>query len=577
MRNNAYLNDQREEVAGPSAKPSTMYEQLEKPIGPKKGGSSHAAAKKPKETFHGSDVNATHFPSRVGQLQKGLQQDIHPARQNDGGQCIPTTKGNRAAVFFVDERQYFVRLPHNKIKRFPSATTITPAYIESLEENSGSLYRGGSCNHSTCHLPDHMIGWSQYLGDYSVCPRRFDPELHKVLNPRSINRLAFEAYEHFQAAHRNEEAVLFYDFPTTRRSSVDMVEMPTSLVIFVERLTAFEVQQILIGKLDIDWSGAQGWYLLPRNVFIPKYDLWTDKYVAAPCRVSGYDAFGKFPLEDPGEFLDRLTDSAYNAFLQGQVTAARCPEGWCLVSVPWAARHRYGLVSVMDMSNEELTGAADGTKESALSTKGKNKHRALEGEKAIVTSFIDAHVPYLWLEEDISHLPAFKTSTQVPATTNSLDDRKPQAADLPSLTIKPKNSKKNTPLTLSTTHTPPVFVDGEPSHVPWSANCNKIGPNRKSLGGKPKRSAEKPPKGLPSLGSKHNSQAYDYVDCGDCGWSTANFGSSRATKNPPPTVARHSTVTIHPTATRRLTGGKYAELLPSLYQGAGADDWFYID
>ncbi|KAL5392531.1 hypothetical protein PMIN02_006113 [Paraphaeosphaeria minitans] len=437
MRNNAYLNDQREEVAGPSAKPSTMYEQLEKPIGPKKGGSSHAAAKKPKETFHGSDVNATHFPSRVGQLQKGLQQDIHPARQNDGGQCIPTTKGNRAAVFFVDERQYFVRLPHNKIKRFPSATTITPAYIESLEENSGSLYRGGSCNHSTCHLPDHMIGWSQYLGDYSVCPRRFDPELHKVLNPRSINRLAFEAYEHFQAAHRNEEAVLFYDFPTTRRSSVDMVEMPTSLVIFVERLTAFEVQQILIGKLDIDWSGAQGWYLLPRNVFIPKYDLWTDKYVAAPCRVSGYDAFGKFPLEDPGEFLDRLTDSAYNAFLQGQVTAARCPEGWCLVSVPWAARHRYGLVSVMDMSNEELTGAADGTKESALSTKGKNKHRALEGEKAIVTSFIDAHVPYLWLEEDISHLPAFKTSTQVPATTNSLDDRKPQAADLPSLTIKP--------------------------------------------------------------------------------------------------------------------------------------------
>ncbi|KAL5402049.1 hypothetical protein PMIN03_010986 [Paraphaeosphaeria minitans] len=103
MRNNAYLNDQREEVAGPSAKPSTMYEQLEKPIGPKKGGSSHAAAKKPKETFHCSDVNATHFPSRVGQLQKGLQQDIHPARQNDGGQCIPTTKGNRAAVFFVDE------------------------------------------------------------------------------------------------------------------------------------------------------------------------------------------------------------------------------------------------------------------------------------------------------------------------------------------------------------------------------------------------------------------------------------------------------------------------------------------
>ncbi|KAK7188915.1 hypothetical protein PSPO01_05024 [Paraphaeosphaeria sporulosa] len=578
----------------------------EKPVGLKKQELLHAATKKPKENLHGNDVNPTHFPSRVSCTQANqafeeLEHDTHPARQKDGSQDDPKQKlgaknGKRAVAFFDDERPYFVRLPHNKVERFPSATTITPAYIEALEKESGSVYHGECCNHSTCHLPDHMVGWSQYSGGYLVCPRRFDPELHKVLNPRSINRLTLGAYKHFQEAHRNEESVLLYHLPTIRMSSVNMVEMPVSLVNFVETLTAFEVQQILIGKLGIDRTGSQGWFLRPRNVFIPKYALWTDTYVAAPRRVSGCDAFEKSPSEDTGEFLGRLTDSAYYAFLCSEVTAARSPEGWYLALVPSTERHIYGLTPAMDIDSKSFRGVAYGGT-SDLSVIGKSKDAVLEGKRA--------------------------------------DNSELQAVDPPFFRME---SKKHTPLKAFISHIGHRNKGGEISRVRWLASFDNTAPNGRSLGEIPrvrmsghskfaptgpstaysrtmdqKRIDEEVRKALPSLQKNQMSQVHCCVDCVDCRWPTTKFGSSRTTKNPQPTVARHPMVmrrsTVHPIGfspprskapkvkllkhSRPLSTSphdmhrsdivwnpnnrRHADSSTSLYQGVEGEDWFHVD
>ncbi|KAF2448879.1 hypothetical protein P171DRAFT_441176 [Karstenula rhodostoma CBS 690.94] len=593
--NDSSLNSQRREVPRPSVNPTTLYEQLEEHIEPKRKESRNASVKRPKEYPQYNAVNLMHSSSQVSYAQvdrafEKLQQDCNPAFQNEGNHTFPkrtrgATKGKRFAGFFDSERPYFVRLPHHKVERFPSATTIDPVYIESLKKESGSVYRGEYCRHSTCTLPDHMVGWSQCPGDYLVCPRRFDPKLHKILNPQSINRLTLDAFDHFQVAHKKEDAVLFYDFPTSSwMSMVDMVEMPASLVHFVETLTAFEFQQILKGLIDIDWNESQGWFMSLRKAFIPTQTIPVDQCMIGPTHTPGYDAFGKFPLEYPEEFLGRLTDSFYRAFMKGQVTAARGREGWCLVPVPPNARHKYGFIPLthelkLKEEVEKIMGFPGAGKKSTLSTKAKGKQRGLE-DAQVVTSFDDAYIPYLW-REDASHRPALEASTQMPAAYIS-DESDSKAASPPLPTNGSKKSNKTTPLEKSTTHIGPGYMTGEPSQARPPTRFNKAGPDGRSLGEESWARTPVPPKfapiqssdeywggknqgenqsranktlreGFPRKQEKQNVHVDDYVDCVECRWPTAKFGSSRTNKNPQPTVTRHSTAKTHPTVARRST------------------------
>jgi hypothetical protein len=131
-------------------------------------------------------------------------------------------------------RIYFFRLSNNKVERFPSGPTIEEEYLATLKNESGSMYSGIYCHHPTCTLPDHIVGWSEHQGDYFACPRQFDPELHRLLDPRSINRLTLPPFNH--------------------------------------------------------WNETQGWFLGQLNVFIPSIVFpAADECTSRPPRVSGYD------------------------------------------------------------------------------------------------------------------------------------------------------------------------------------------------------------------------------------------------------------------------------------------------
>ncbi|KAF1967480.1 hypothetical protein BU23DRAFT_573219 [Bimuria novae-zelandiae CBS 107.79] len=547
----------------------------------KKAGRKTIIVKKVQPKIQAEKINPGHSPSRekpaqidhfLNRIDHGTDSDKVQEDQQFKRRPLDNPSSSRHD-WVLRDYEFLVDLPHGEIQLLPAGARAGSDSMAFLASGQILGYQGGPCGHSSCLNP---LWTSPLQVDYPVCLREYNDKVHGILGPGFEAKLTKQALNHFLTAHRREDAVLLYGLPPG--SGIDMLEVPTSLIHFIETLTEFEAEQVASGVLLIDWNNS--WYLRSRKTF-PLHPKGPT-HAVSPSGGHGSTTFGKQSSQQPDrsiqrsstsqltEFMKQLPSSQLEGFFRGELTLENTADGLRIVPAGSSSTRKASPTdenTILKAPAVEKENNAPKAKTDVGKTSGASKVKGKQPMRETIYQPADdsvptTYVPYRPLKITVTKKKIQPKGTAPPAASHD-HGAGPSRTPFSKNASKTESGSTNSHKKSQTAHFAPPYSCTEKSNSDTSHKLrNPVPTQTQALAKMLERLREMETELLirdnileARLDQAQSTQVQN-EDAGVGRWdSTPNRGPSA---NVLQTVLRHSTVTSRPTARPKSHSPPYA-------------------